>query len=644
MYHKATNNKPDGTQGEQDVCFRDTTTDRGAVKANTQSALSVECCDSEGVHTRPQECYRGKTYDEALTICRGLSLRLCTNLEIMSGVGAGKGCSQDGYHVWTSTKCFAPGVNGYTCADIDGNGQEFSESECVAPELFKKADLDTVTCAGATCASSDCCTTEAVGRMAASNKPDESQGPRTLCLPKTETSRFESFGFSQNQPLAVQCCDDGGVQSRPDCVSGVTWADASAACSDLGLRLCTETEVLGGGGRGKGCNFDSRHVWTSTVCTDLFQPPDYSLPDISFSSFQNKWTVTQAESSGAGKPKPSIENGVLTMIGERTPTARYRSAKVAVNMPEKLLKDSDTLVFVADIFMEDIVCPPESYKRPKMTIFAGDVTTTNGPGSPLSVISLDPDAVGFSFTTGIALPNYKNKILQVDAASDGTRKMTFEFAIWHCEGKMTVSTPRLLTEVPKDLPGHPYPDVVDSEVTVNINSATAKPWNPQLFGANSQFCFSEIGGYETDEVKNLLDVIKIPELRFPGGKSSNYYDWRTDRMFAGNDALGGYTRQDPGRAKNANEGFTWHFEDYCNSMNKNNGAGILVFNIIPDNAVTESVERLKNRKACGLKIDYVELGNENMYRVQASSYVCLIHFGTKLPRNNFKTFASIHAL
>jgi hypothetical protein len=45
------------------------------------------------------------TYQQALKQCEDNGLRLCTDVEIQSDVGAGSGCSHDSRHVWTSTTC-----------------------------------------------------------------------------------------------------------------------------------------------------------------------------------------------------------------------------------------------------------------------------------------------------------------------------------------------------------------------------------------------------------------------------------------------------------------------------------------------------------------------------------------------------------
>ena len=48
---------------------------------------------------------------------------------------------------------------------------------------------------------------------------------------------------------------------------GYTFQDAEESCQALGARLCTESELMAGEGRGTGCGLDKKGVWTSTACS-----------------------------------------------------------------------------------------------------------------------------------------------------------------------------------------------------------------------------------------------------------------------------------------------------------------------------------------------------------------------------------------
>ena len=68
------------------------------------------------------------------------------------------------------------------------------------------------------------------------------------------------------QEVGVTCCNDAGVGSRPQCVSGVDFEQARSFCDGQGLRLCTETEIKSGSGESTGCESDTKLQWTSSSC------------------------------------------------------------------------------------------------------------------------------------------------------------------------------------------------------------------------------------------------------------------------------------------------------------------------------------------------------------------------------------------
>lgn len=68
------------------------------------------------------------------------------------------------------------------------------------------------------------------------------------------------------QEIGVTCCNNAGVGSRPQCVSGAKFEEARSFCNGQGLRLCTEIEIKSGAGESTGCGFDTKLVWTSNLC------------------------------------------------------------------------------------------------------------------------------------------------------------------------------------------------------------------------------------------------------------------------------------------------------------------------------------------------------------------------------------------
>jgi len=65
---------------------------------------AVRCCSMDGKKCESSEigCPTGKTYSEALSICKLSGLRLCTKDELHSGVCCGTGCQFDNARVWSS--------------------------------------------------------------------------------------------------------------------------------------------------------------------------------------------------------------------------------------------------------------------------------------------------------------------------------------------------------------------------------------------------------------------------------------------------------------------------------------------------------------------------------------------------------------
>ena len=486
-----------------------------------------------------------------------------------------------------------------------------------------------------------CCVLGRTGHLIVGNADGNGEGPRSMCVVDSATFRLPSAGQEWNQDIVVQCCSPtNGPQSRPGCEEAKTWSEAHDVCegTGAGLRLCTEAEVLSGGGRGKGCGFDKSHTWVSggcnlahPTCNDIngngtaafvcpegsSQPKDsfntvtcanttgctvaecctsFEVMDISFST-QN-WVL-----SNAGENPPRIDGNVLTIQGD---SSRYRLASITLDMPETI-DGENNLYFVADVTLRDIVCPEAlHWKRPKMAIYNGEDAGNTGAVA-IAATYMDPHATDFEFATGSTVMTYAGKVRSGVLSS----RMTFEIVLAGCEGTMMVARPKLLNREPTPKIVYPYPNVTEAVATVDLQQDSIKPWNHRLFGANSQFVASKVGSYESSAVSGLLATIRVPELRFPGGKAANYYNWREDRLY---DDL--WTREDLGRAKTVDRNFTFGFDYFCQSVRASNGSAILVFNVVKD-TLQDAVERLRDRLACGLSIDYIELGNENNYKAQS---------------------------
>jgi hypothetical protein len=73
----------------------------------------------------------------------------------------------------------------------------------------------------------------------------------------------ECFAGSDVYP---HVCAASMMPPLPGCSGKRAWHDARNFCSEVGARLCTETEYAAGLGRCSGCGYDEEFVWTSTSC------------------------------------------------------------------------------------------------------------------------------------------------------------------------------------------------------------------------------------------------------------------------------------------------------------------------------------------------------------------------------------------
>merc|ERR1719199_2190684 len=81
-------------------------------------------------------------------------------------------------------------------------------------------------------------------------------------MPKLEGSP-ECYAGSDMHPYV---CATSMHPPLPGCSGKKSWQDALSFCSEVGARLCTETEYASGLGRCSGCGYDEAFVWTGTSC------------------------------------------------------------------------------------------------------------------------------------------------------------------------------------------------------------------------------------------------------------------------------------------------------------------------------------------------------------------------------------------
>ena len=71
-----------------------------------------------------------------------------------------------------------------------------------------------------------------------------------------------------NEKHAVRCCSQSGdTCTTPDdpCNGASTYYEAKELCEEKGLRLCSQTEMIGGVCCQTGCSFDCKYVWVEDL-------------------------------------------------------------------------------------------------------------------------------------------------------------------------------------------------------------------------------------------------------------------------------------------------------------------------------------------------------------------------------------------
>eukprot|EP00051_Salpingoeca_urceolata_P027566 m.482070 g.482070 ORF g.482070 m.482070 type:complete len:3234 (-) comp22424_c0_seq1:122-9823(-) len=192
--------------------------------------------------SRRNTCFGDKTFFDAESLCAAAGARLCTLDEVKNSVVAGTGCQFDGLNVWTRTACNDPSVT-------DG--------------VFTIPGRTLDTGATATCREKTRATSMAV-RCCADAIPDPTPKSEKTCsalgIPvknKNYQSNNDICGITPDEAAGTDCQGDSYKKS---------FDEAQQQCKDLGMRLCTFSEILSEETRGTGCGYDYAHVWTSTDC------------------------------------------------------------------------------------------------------------------------------------------------------------------------------------------------------------------------------------------------------------------------------------------------------------------------------------------------------------------------------------------
>ncbi|MBN8216337.1 MAG: hypothetical protein J0L75_06820 [Spirochaetes bacterium] len=241
--------------------------------------------------------------------------------------------------------------------------------------------------------------------------------------------------------------------------------------------------------------------------------------------------------------------------------------------------------------MENIVCGSAPYHAPKFKIYQVDnpgVYQANNLSSGGSLAGWTPYALKYR--------------IEPDKP---TREMTLEVAVQCCKGTLRVCNLSLAFEPPAPSQAFPYTVPTKIEASISIASAERRPFDPNLLGVNSHFASDGHLSYSHPEVQALIARWRVPLIRFPGGTVANWYDFTTDRFkFPPAD------EPFPPRGWNASPTRDFGFPAYATLCKQHGITSIQVFNIIQDSP-EQSAERLRRLKASGIRVPWIELGNEN---------------------------------
>lgn len=231
--------------------------------------ITVSCCDNYSVGSRPG-CLSGVDYPTASAHCASFGLRLCTVAEFNAEAVKNKGCGFDNLPNWLLDSCEgcdeAPAPDGTSCDDYN--------SDSLYDECLSGVCLGTVEdlCVDLTCPQELECQ-ERVCESAVGAKfytaSNHFKGGFPLTCERAQTSQV---GLN-HVGIAVTCCDESGDASRPGCVSGLSYTNATAHCQSHGLRLCTLAEWQSNSTTFSGCAFDHHPNW-------LLDPCEGCLPEV----------------------------------------------------------------------------------------------------------------------------------------------------------------------------------------------------------------------------------------------------------------------------------------------------------------------------------------------------------------------------
>ena len=147
---------------------------------------------------------------------------------------------------------------------------------------------------------------------------------------------------------------------------------------------------------------------------------------------------------------------------------------------------------------------------------------------------------------------------------------------------------------------------------IEIQTAAARPLNHALYGFNANLTAARYS-YDDPRLAAMVRQLRPGCLRFPGGTVGNWYQWRADRF-------GGWPESTYGWVKAAMERFAaqnrkYGYDAYARLVKQNAIEPVIMMNILSQQPA-DAVEWIAKMKRDGLRVRYVELGNENCFSGQ----------------------------
>lgn len=291
--------------------------------------------------------------------------------------------------------------------------------------------------------------------------------------------------------------------------------------------------------------------------------------------------------------------------------------KVQLNVPAEMFH-TQALYFMADLQFVDLKFGEKRFERPKMKIYNESQNKYYGENIhkyAKNIVNVEEE---------LSFPELYSVRWKLPKG-DKSNMVTLEIAMQSTEGLMVASNPRLSTKLPVIEYAYdtfPYAlEKSDMRSVLKINTKDSKPFNQKILGVNSPMRESDIvKSYADPRVIEVVSKVSPSFMRFPGGTTGNWYDWRTDRWKIPdpeNFMKGGEGYPYPRHQANGwilhptlkGEARPFRYPDFLKLYKAQKFNVTLMFNILYESP-EESVERLKHRLKSGLKIDWIELGNE----------------------------------